>query len=53
MNQEVKVGELEIGFDIDPYKKECLLNGYTDLDYLLSKKAVIEEYELTNPNVLK
>lgn len=33
-------------FAINSYKKECLLNGLDDIDYLLSKKALIEEYEL-------
>jgi 3-isopropylmalate/(R)-2-methylmalate dehydratase small subunit len=33
-------------FDISPYKKTCLLNGYDDIDYLLSIKDEIEEYEL-------
>ena len=32
-------------FDINGYKKYCLLNGYDDIDYLLSKKAEIEKYE--------
>jgi 3-isopropylmalate/(R)-2-methylmalate dehydratase small subunit len=32
-------------FDINPYKKECLLNGYDDIDYLLSIKDEIEAYE--------
>lgn len=32
-------------FDINPYKKTCLLNGYDDIDYLISIKADIEEYE--------
>lgn len=32
-------------FDINPYKKECLLNGYEDIDYLVSRKGKIEEYE--------
>lgn len=32
-------------FDIDPYKKVCLINGYDDIDYILSKKDKIEEYE--------
>ncbi len=34
-------------FDIDPYKKMCLLNGYDDIDYLLSKKDQINEFEET------
>ena len=33
-------------FDINPYKKTCLLNGYDDIDYLLSIKDEIEGYEL-------
>ena len=32
-------------FDINPYKKTCLLNGYDDIDYLISIKADIEAYE--------
>ena len=37
--------ELEF-FEINGYKKECLLNGYDDIDYLLSIKNEIEEFEL-------
>jgi len=32
-------------FDIDPYKKTCMINGYDDIDYLLSKKEQIETFE--------
>ena len=32
-------------FDINAYKKHCLLNGLDDIDYLLSNKAKIEAYE--------
>ena len=32
-------------FEINSYKKECLLNGFDDIDYLLSKKEIIEKYE--------
>lgn len=32
-------------FDINPYKKTCLLNGYDDIDYLLSIREEIEEFE--------
>ncbi|MES2774301.1 MAG: 3-isopropylmalate dehydratase small subunit [Bacteroidota bacterium] len=39
-----KTGESE-HFDINPYKKTCLLNGYDDIDFLLSNKAEIEAYE--------
>lgn len=37
-------GEME-NFDIDPYKKTCLINGYDDIDYLLSKKEQIKNFE--------
>lgn len=32
-------------FDINLYKKNCLLSGYDDIDFLLSNKAKIEEWE--------
>lgn len=32
-------------FEINAYKKECLLNGLDDIDYLLSKKDLIIEFE--------
>jgi len=34
-------------FAINAYKKECLLNGLDDIDYLISKKPLIEAYEAT------
>lgn len=34
-----------ISFEISPYKKECLQNGYDDIDYLISLKDKIEAYE--------
>jgi 3-isopropylmalate/(R)-2-methylmalate dehydratase small subunit len=33
-------------FDINPYKKTCLLNGYDDIDYLISIRNEIEQFEL-------
>ena len=32
-------------FEINAYKKTCLLNGYDDIDYLISNKAAIENFE--------
>ena len=32
-------------FEIDGYKKECLLNGYDDVDYLLSIRPEIDRFE--------
>lgn len=37
-------GETET-FDINSYKKTCLLNGYDDIDYLLSIKDDIIQFE--------
>jgi 3-isopropylmalate/(R)-2-methylmalate dehydratase small subunit len=34
-------------FEINVYKKECLLKGYDDIDYLLSIKNKIEAFEKT------
>ena len=40
----LSTGEEE-SFEINAYKKTCLLNGYDDIDYLLSIKKEIEEFE--------
>jgi 3-isopropylmalate/(R)-2-methylmalate dehydratase small subunit len=32
-------------FEINPYKKECLLNGFDDIDYLLNMLSEIENFE--------
>jgi 3-isopropylmalate/(R)-2-methylmalate dehydratase small subunit len=40
----LSTGEQE-KFDINNYKKACLLNGYDDIDYLLSIKPEIEKFE--------
>ena len=42
----VATGEQET-FDINHYKKTCLLNGYDDIDYLLNMKTEIETFEKT------
>ena len=39
-------GESE-SFSITPYKKECLLKGYDDIDYLMSIRNKIETFEQT------
>lgn len=35
----------QFNFDINPYKKSCLLNGYDDIDYILSHRQDIEAFE--------
>ena len=42
----IATGEQQ-SFDINNYKKTCLLNGYDDIDYLLSIKTEIEKFETT------
>lgn len=32
-------------FEINRYKKTCLLNGYDDIDYLINMRTVIEKFE--------
>ncbi len=47
VNQQVTIlntGEQEV-FQISSHKKSCMLNGYDDIDYLLSMKAKIESFE--------
>lgn len=46
-NQTIKnnVTGISEKFDINSYKKECLLKGLDDIDYLLSRKNMIEEFE--------
>ncbi len=34
-------------FEINPYKKTCLINGYDDIDFLISNKTEIEKFENT------
>ncbi|APU99339.1 MULTISPECIES: 3-isopropylmalate dehydratase small subunit [Sphingobacterium] len=32
-------------FEINPYKKSCLINGYDDIDFILNQKDSIEAFE--------
>jgi 3-isopropylmalate/(R)-2-methylmalate dehydratase small subunit len=36
---------ISVNFEINTYKKECLLNGYDDIDFLLSLKEEILAFE--------
>lgn len=44
----VSTGEQE-KFDISPYKKDNLVNGFDDIDYLLNMKTNIEEFAANLP----
>ncbi|MBL4643996.1 MAG: 3-isopropylmalate dehydratase small subunit [Flavobacteriaceae bacterium] len=51
VNLEAQSIETTVGtatFDIDPYKKTCMMNGYDDIDYLMSKKDQITAFEAQN-----
>jgi len=48
-DQEIKLlstGDSE-QFEINPYKKQCLQNGYDDIDYLLSILDKVDRYEVS------
>lgn len=40
----VATGE-KTDFEINPYKKSCLINGYDDIDFILNQKQLIEAFE--------
>jgi 3-isopropylmalate/(R)-2-methylmalate dehydratase small subunit len=40
----IKSGE-KVSFEINPYKKECLLKGLDDIDFLISLKDEILAFE--------
>ena len=40
----VKKPDLKVSFEINRYKKECLLNGFDDIDYLLSLQGRDEKF---------
>ena len=44
-NQTIEILGMTESFEINQYKKTCLLNGYDDIDYLLSMKKEIEAFE--------
>lgn len=44
-NQELIAPIGSFAFEIDPYKKLCLINGYDDIDFLISKKEEITAFE--------
>lgn len=48
LNKQIITNEAtgeEENFDINQYKKSCLLEGYDDIDFLLSKKQDIVDWE--------
>ncbi len=44
-NQTVSLADgTKYEFPFDPFQKDCIINGYDNLDYLLAHKAEIEQY---------
>ncbi len=46
-NQTIAIENTSLSesFDIDPYKKICMTNGYDDIDFLINNKDKIEAFE--------
>jgi len=44
-NQFIEFDGKKESFEINPYKKSCLINGYDDIDYLLSLDKEIREFD--------
>ena len=49
-NQTIEIvgHNMSESFEINNYKKTCMINGYDDIDYLLNSKDKIEAYEKTS-----
>ena len=41
----IDAADIAVSFEIDDYKKMCLINGYDDIDYLISQREAIEAFE--------
>jgi 3-isopropylmalate/(R)-2-methylmalate dehydratase small subunit len=46
LSYDIPSERIQFPFEINSYKKHCLINGLTDFDFLISQKAAIENYEL-------
>lgn len=46
-NQTIEIigTDLKASFEINEYKKMCLLNGYDDIDYILSQSETVKAFE--------
>lgn len=50
-SQTINFGDRSEYFEIDSYKKICLMNGYDDIDFLISRKQAIKEFELKTQKI--
>lgn len=44
-NQIIQAGDVKEAFEINVYKKNCMINGYDDIDYLLSLNKEIRQFD--------
>ena len=44
-NQEIKFGNKSIKFDVDAFKKKCLIEGLDDIDLSMKKVSHIDNFE--------
>lgn len=49
--QTITFNDKTESFEIDSYKKICLMNGYDDIDFLISRKKAIEDFELKTQKI--
>jgi 3-isopropylmalate/(R)-2-methylmalate dehydratase small subunit len=47
-NQKLIFEDKEISFPFDPFRKDCILNGYDDLDYILANEKEIDSWNQKN-----
>jgi len=47
-NQTIGFGNEKEKFEINAYKKNCLINGYDDIDYLLSLNKEVRAFDLAH-----
>ena len=47
-NQMISFNDKKESFDINAYKKTCLMNGYDDIDYLISLNSDIRKFDLAH-----
>ncbi|OGH18502.1 MAG: 3-isopropylmalate dehydratase small subunit [Candidatus Levybacteria bacterium RIFCSPHIGHO2_12_FULL_38_12] len=48
--QTISFDSSSITFELDPYRKMCFIKEYDDIDYILSLKPYIEEFEQKREN---
>lgn len=48
INQTISYTGFSERFEVNAYKKECLIHGYDDIDYLINLKSEIEAYETSS-----